>query len=507
MSEIVLTADRTLMTDYNGLTPMGHFACLPDRLMPNFVLKYVLPKLDENQAPYTLRRVEASLVDSGFDVSIVRPQEINKIKKIKPRVVSISTVDPVTTKPHPWTLSNIFGGGEAVTEHEFYSLLVKINDYRKKMGFKIIIGGPGASEFKRSEKYHTLFDTYVIGAAEGSTELFRKALNNEPLPKKYQASMLHQTDFPIIKGASRCGHVQITQGCPRGCHFCVPTLNNWLSFPIERILKEISINLQAGIHQISLITEDILLYGSTDVEVNHNAIMKLMTHIQRYKEQGDIETVNISNVSIAATIKGKKTVHAMTDVLGVSKECMIDTIIGLETGSERLLKRYMEGKTKPFNPDCWHDLAIDAINILTDHDWYPICSLITGLPEENEEDVIKTLNLVDDLKGNMLMYYIFYFVPMGKLEGSNFFNFNDITTRRWELFSTCWMETIRSLRTYIHSFKNTFFKLIILHSMREIEKDLRKYKNDPFGFRNAYDSVNLKGLHLLPFLARRFIEH
>ena len=47
---------------------------------------------------------------------------------------------------------------------------------------------------------------------------------------------------------------------------------------------------------------------------------------------------------------------------------------------------------------------------------------------------------------------------------------------------------------------------MILRLMNEIEKDLKKYKNDPFGFRDAYASVNLKGIRLVSFLAKRYIS-
>jgi len=137
MVEIVLTADRTLMTEYHGISTLGYFACLPNRLLPNFFIRSLYPKLRNNVATYSLRRLEATLTDNGFDVEILQPQEIRKIQKIRPSVVGISTVDPVTTKPYPWTLTNILGGGSATTELEFYSLLTKINNLKKKQNFII----------------------------------------------------------------------------------------------------------------------------------------------------------------------------------------------------------------------------------------------------------------------------------------------------------------------------------------------------------------------------------
>lgn len=506
MGKVVLTADRTLMTEYNGLSPLGHFACLPDRMVPGFINRLLFPRLRDGLATYAIRRMESSLLDNGFDVSVLCPQNVNKIKRIKPDVVGISTVDPLTTKPHPWTLNNILGGGKAVTEQEFYNLLCKVNKIKEKQDFKIIIGGPGASEFDRINKYHNLIDTYVMGHGEGAISLFQKACDGEAIPKKYVSDVTNMEKLSIIKGAARFGHVQITQGCPRGCQFCAPTMLKWMSFPKERILEEIKINLNAGIKQISFISEDVLLYGSKDVEVNHKKLIDLMTDISNLKEDYEVRRINFSNVSIASVIKGKKSLEEMKDLMGFSKECPVDTVLGLETGSEKLIKTHMIGKVKPYNPDNWTELVKEGINILNDNFWYPICNMIAGLPGETEEDVIKTLNLVDDLKGNKLSYYIFYFVPMGQLENQDFFTIDELTMRRWELFYICWMETINFFRNYIDILEDKILKMIAHRIMKEIERDLNKYKKEPSGLKNAYNSVNLKGYHLFTFLARRYLN-
>ncbi|MCJ2513471.1 MAG: B12-binding domain-containing radical SAM protein [Candidatus Thermoplasmatota archaeon] len=507
MSDIVLTADRTLMTDYNGFSILGHVGCFPNRLIPNFIIDQLFPKLDDGQATYAIRRLESKLIDEGFDVKVLPPQEIKKIKKIKPKIVGISTVDPLTRKPHPWTLTNIFGGGESVIETEFYKLLQKINEMKNHQDFKIIIGGPGTSEFENSNKYHDLFDSYVLGSGEGSIPLFQKAINEESLPKKFLS--LHPkklSDISIIKRGSRNGHVQITQGCPRGCQFCGPTLLNWISFPKERIIKEIEINLKAGANQITFITEDFFLYGSKAVEVNNKKIIDLVNSVKKTTDKYNVNSINISDVSIASTIKGKKTCDRISDILGISKECPIDTILGIETGSERLIKKYMEGKSRPYNPNNWSELVYNGINILNENYWYPLCNLITGLPDENENDLIKTLDLVDDIKHFKLYFIIFYFVPLegSGLENESFFKFDNITDRRWELFYKCYMKTISSLREDLYIiFKNKILASLYARILNEVEYDLKRYRNDPFKLRDFYSSISLKGLNLVLFLMKR----
>ena len=511
MTDIVLTADRTLMTDYNGISPLGHIGCVPNRIVPNYVIKLFLPELFEGEATYALRRVESQLISEGYNVKIINPQHINEIKKLKPKVVGISTVDPFTKKPHPWTLTNIFGGGESVIQNEFQMFLRKINNIKRKYPFKIVIGGPGASEFKNYRDYDELYDTAVIGPGEGAADLFNQAMNKKKLPKMYYAKKVHWKDIPLIKGPARLGHVQITQGCPRGCQFCIPTLLEWVSFPKQRILKEIETTLKGGIKQISLITEDFFLYGSKKVETNHTAILDLMNSILELMKKYDAYHINFSNLSIASTIKAKKTCKALTDLLDLNEERPTNTIIGLETGSPRLIKKYMKDKTKPYNPNKWRELVLEGINILNENHWHPLLNLITGLPDENEEDVIKTLDLIDDLKDNNVFYYVFYFVPLEgcELEKHNFFSFDDISERRWELFIRCWSKTIKWLQYNMKKqidIENKILWYFFIRSLKSIENELKKYKNDPFGFREIYSNANLKGIHLIPFLIKRCVR-
>jgi hypothetical protein len=53
---------------------------------------------------------------------------------------------------------------------------------------------------------------------------------------------------------------------------------------------------------------------------------------------------------------------------------------------------------------------------------------------------------------------------------------------------------------------NKVLGFLIVKVLHEIEKDLKRYKNDPFGFRNAYGSAKLKELNFLPMVLRRYFR-
>jgi len=71
---------------------------------------------------------------------------------------------------------------------------------------------------------------------------------------------------------------------------------------------------------------------------------------------------------------------------------------GIETGSSELAKKIMPAKAHPFKAEEWTQVVQTGMGLMHDNKLVPACTLIVGLPEEKEEDIIKTMELVDDLK-------------------------------------------------------------------------------------------------------------
>ena len=95
--------------------------------------------------------------------------------------------------------------------------------------------------------------------------------------------------------------------------------------------------------------------------------------------------------------------------------------MGIETGSAEIAKKIMPAKAHPFSADNWHDVVVDGMGLMHDNKMVPACTLIVGLPEETEEDVIKTMDLVDDFKGMRSLIVPLFFVPLGKLKSEDWF--------------------------------------------------------------------------------------
>jgi len=242
--EIVLTADRTLMSEYHGGIFLGFSACVPKGIIPDWVyFSFFCPSVEvlENgavkYAPYGTRKIEAALLDYGFkteEVIVAHPEHLHKVIGPNTRVVGITENDPLGIGPATSTFTQIFGG-HAYMAVKFKEILnhASMGKYKPR----IIVGGPGAWQLQPGEVRRELgIDCVVIGEGEKvAGPLFEKAVKGEMLPEVVYSEIVSVDEIPVIRNATIDGLIEIARGCGRGCRFCVPTLQQFRCLPIKRI--------------------------------------------------------------------------------------------------------------------------------------------------------------------------------------------------------------------------------------------------------------------------------
>jgi radical SAM superfamily enzyme YgiQ (UPF0313 family) len=494
--KIVLTADRTLFTDYGGSGVSGFIVCLPKRLVPDFFLYRVLcPPLRSKGgravlAPYSLRKVEAYLLANGFDereVVVAPPDDLKRVVGPNTRVIGVTTVDPMGYAPVSHTLCSIFGGGESCTAAEFKKLLGSDVIKKYRGGLRIIVGGPGVWQLERGNVEALGIDTLYIGdVGKPLVEVFRKALAGEKLPRIVYGEQSDLDGAPVIVNPARNGHVQVTRGCGRGCQFCTPTMKKWVCYPKPSILEEVKVNAGAGLRHIGLLTDDGLRYGARGLEINREAVLDLFRSVLAVE---GVSATSLAHVSFPTIVQAPDLVHDISELCGYSeKEPWVGPQIGLETGSPRLIEKYMIGKPKPFSPKDWPEVVVQASQILNDNYWYPCTTLIIGLPDEREDDVLKTLELVDRLKDSKQWLFPLFFVAMGgcALEKEETFTLGRLTRAHWDLLFACWEHSIRFSKRYSHhlfTFGNKLTKSVtkafIERGIAIAEKNIQEVKRNP----------------------------
>jgi len=445
MTEVIITTDRTMMTNHHGKEFIGFMTTAPPIFMPEWLwMKISAPKMKVNekgepwQAPYGLRKIEAALLDAGIDAAVIDPDHLGKhIDEAK--VIAIGHHDYFALGPPSsewWVLT----GKEPVNSKSFRKLMERPEIRRaKKNGVKIIVGGPAAWQWlympELIDKWGV--DTVIDGEGEKVTvEIVKKALSGEELPKFIQVGAedvpsLHQ--IPLIKKASVNGLVEISRGCPRHCRFCSVTLRPLRHYTLEMIERELEVNKRAGVEGCILHSDDVLLYGSDSVYPRPEPIIKLHELARKYFKSVGWSHFSLSAVKYAE--ENYKLMSRLSEML-LEDDDYVGVEVGIETGSPDLAEKIMPAKALPYSAREWPSVVIDAFSIMHELRIVPAATLITGIPEEKPEDVTKSLELVDELKPYRSLIVPMYFVPMGLLRDKNWYRAQP-TQEQMDLMKAC----------------------------------------------------------------------
>jgi radical SAM superfamily enzyme YgiQ (UPF0313 family) len=444
------------MSHYN-YNPFVAFVCtFPHRLIPRkYKVKWYSPVDNEDGsakfAPYGLRKVETMLVSEFGRENVVLSHYDNLHKFIGPKtkLVGISTMDPMGLAYVSTTYNSLLGfGGEALNSFEFKKLIEhpSIQRYRPK----IMVGGSGVWQI-RDAGYQDKFGIDLLMQGEAEANLIpevQKLMNGKGTKNYIVTNRPDYKKIDYICGAATYGTVEITRGCGRGCQFCSPTMRRKHSFPIEHIMKEVATTVKSGSKMIFANSEDVFLYKShKGFKPNRPEIVKLFKAIANYP---GVEFIHLSHASLAPIIYDPKVLEELSPILLEKTERVrngkkfVTVEVGIETGSVRLMKKYMKGKAKPYSVDKWPELVVQGIGNMNDNDWYPLCTIMTGMPEETEADVRATLDLLDDLKGTKMFYTPVLFIPLPQamLSDARRVNLDHLNALQWEFITTCWRKNV-----------------------------------------------------------------
>jgi len=436
-----MTADRTLMSEYNKHVFLGFAACSPKFIPEWLYTRIFCPPLEEDNhgqvklAHCGQRKIEAALLNNGFsqdDVVITSPNSLKKVINSDTKVLCITTHDPLGLGPASTTFSDL-GGKEPYTASFFQKLVT--NPVIRKYGLKVIVGGSGAWQLTDERIMAKLgIDCVVVGEGERTgVSIIEKAINGQPLPQYVEGEVVPLDEIPLIRNPTINGLIEICRGCGRGCRFCNPTMMNFRCIPIERIMEEARLNVAAG-NGVLLHAEDVLRYKSKGFTPNEGAVVDLFSKIKKLTPN-----ISISHFAHASVASKPDLIPRISETLEAgSKTCpFLSGQVGIETGSKRIVAKYMKGKVKPFKPEEWREMVIQSHTILSDNHWVPVETIIIGLPDETPEDTRQTTELIHDLSEYKSLIIPLFFVPIGNLNRTGFFRSKNATPEQWQLIAAC----------------------------------------------------------------------
>jgi len=450
---VVLTADRGSFTSYSGVSTMGYVACMPSRLVPRAMMNSIFtPPEDAHRdgealvAPYALRKIEAALYKFGVtNVKVVPPEFLSRAIDENTRVVGVSVHDPLGLSPVTFKLTMLFGGGPSWTAQFFSELSERIAILKNRYNFKVFAGGPAVWQLELERP--SWVDTIFTGEAEVDLPpLVLNAIRGDEMPRSVVGRIPRPEEITTIVKPARFGEVQVTRGCPRGCQFCSITPETFRTIPLEDIKREISVNMNAGIKNVELLTDDILLYGSRKLKTNHDAVTGLFREVKRM----GIEQIYFPHISSPAVLSSPKTVAELSEIAEYDKYRSEAPVVGLESGSVKIISKYLHGKPFPWTPADWGNVILDSTPIMNDAYITPCYTMTIGFQDETNEDVQDTIDLVQSIIDNRLRAFVFPLpvIPMGtsRIRNNPFPVMEKLPTKYWELLYISWKYDLKITR-------------------------------------------------------------
>lgn len=446
--EVVLTADRTLMSDYNRNMFIGFAATFPAVIPEWLYLRIFCPPVEKEDgrtkfAPLGTRKIEAVL-SRDFSVGVVHPDCLEESIDGSTKVVGITTGDPLGLGPASSTFSSLLGR-EPYTSIFFQKVIS--SPLIKKL--KVVVGGPGAWQLD-DERLLTKYDIDCLLIGEGEKvvkEVFSSAVYGEELPRRVHGEVVPVEEIPSIIRPTINGLVEISRGCGRGCKFCSPTMLKLRHREISDILREVEVNFKAGMGAL-LHAEDVLRYGTKGPIPDEGKVISLFQEVRKITSD-----VGISHFSLSSALAKPSLVERICELLEIGeKKEWFSAQTGIETGSPRLASIHLKGKAKPFPPQEWGEVVRNSFSLLNENRWAPCATLIMGLPGEKADDVVRTIELLDELREYKSFIIPLFFVPIGTLDREKFFRVKDMLPEHWQLLASCIKHSFRWLPSFMHDY-------------------------------------------------------
>ena len=448
--KIVLTADRTLMSPYRGISLATFFGCAPavdphrpknsfwyyilkDQVTPKVLFDFICNPIGHtngiaNYAPYGLRKVEAALLRDGYkreDVVVAHPDHVDKFIGPETQVVGTYEMDPLGMGPVTMTFTY---GRKQTSYDEFYNrdLHMKINAAKKKNGSnaKVIAGASGTWQYNYDPKKIQEYGLYAVLEGElggiapeidgHAGEFFNKLIGGEfenmnPFVKsdfkveikefgkdehKFHGRFIHYWDepgvdeIPNIVEPSMHGMVEVMRGCGRGCKFCDVTLRPLRYYSPEKVKQEIEVNIKKGGQRNAwLHSDDIFVYGLDPRKTKNMAPNReALEELFKAVMSCGIEHTNPTHGTLAGAIADEKLLPSLSKIIHSGPNNKTGVQCGFETGSLRLIGKYADRKLAPYKPEEWHWVVKEGVKTLNENHWIPAFTLIMGLDNAETEE-------------------------------------------------------------------------------------------------------------------------
>ncbi|SRR5579875_78397 len=467
MAKFVLVSDTTLSHDYRNFPLLDFLPSAPTEYLPNSIYRFLKgkapPDVDgrASLATYPLRKLEAALLQKYTTDQVVVAHEdyVEQFIDDDTEIIGVTTMDPLGLAPLTMSYSIFFASASMAYVHrEFNELMSRINYARRGKKAKLVVGGPGVWELtvrpdeldnlgidyafqgESEDIICDLFD-YILDDSTKSNEFYRgfqtfdhnfhkSYVGDKRFISRYQFSKQFPKleDIPEIVNPSIKGLTEAMRGCGIGCDFCEVTLRPLRYYPPEKVQKEISVNVRAGITSAWLHSDEIFAYKhGRNFVPDQDALVELFTAV--INTPGVTHT-NPTHGRISIPAAYPELLKKLSEIIRAGPDNWIGLQVGVETGSDRLAKMHMPNKTLPLKigPDgSWPEIVWRGTYVMNKYYWRPAFTVQVGQDGEDDEDNWSTVALINKMSNSEVDGRPFEFtitpmqnVPLGHLKSRDF---------------------------------------------------------------------------------------
>jgi len=446
---VVLVPDPTLSARYRVLFE-GIFATAQTTQVPRVLMRHLLAPAERadaagraHVAPLGVRRVEAALLArtplGPDDVAVTTPAALPGLVGPWTKVVAVSSSDPLGHGMSN-TTTRAFSPGTLYTRLWTNRLMTRLAEARQRFGFRVVAGGAGAWQYVQHPDdaarhgIDTVFEGYA--EADGPECLLRLVEGDDP-PAHHRSRETAADRVAALRGPSTMGVIELSRGCGNACRFCLMADRRMEHLDPETILADVETNVAAGAPALVSSSEDFFRYGAEGRRVRFEPLRTLLDRMQTVR-RGVFMQVGHANISSVLQLEEADLAEARRLLAANPDARHLWINLGLESANGRLVAANGPGKIAPFDPDNWETMAEDTADRLRRAGFFPVFSVILGLPGETPDDVTRTLRLVERLATGPAAVFPIFHEPIRADRGGKPFGLPAMTDRHLELYATCY---------------------------------------------------------------------
>jgi tRNA A37 methylthiotransferase MiaB len=191
---------------------------------------------------------------------------------------------------------------------------------------------------------------------------------------------------------------------------------------------------------IALLSEDFFRYGGDGMKADPDALLSLVRSIRQIPQ---VRLIQIDHANVASVAQyDDSQLQAIHDLLvGQDAQRYVWVNLGVETASGELLKQIGAAPKCKFNEsEPWGDFCARHLRRLCQARFFPMASLVIGLPGERDEQLQETLAWIESLSDQRLSIFPVLYAPV---DGTPPLDPRRLRPLHWALIRACYRLNFR----------------------------------------------------------------